>query len=111
VRFSADDGRRAKHNDARMFGTAYAVWWEGTDGTRCSGRLDLDDEALVLTGTANGCRATETIPFHEIEDVRLEGRRVQVARRSGRSFAIGSLDAPGALRELAERLATPRAVA
>jgi hypothetical protein len=35
----------------------------------------------------------------------MERGRMELVRRDGRALSIASLDAPGALRELAERLA------
>jgi hypothetical protein len=88
-----------------MFGSTYAVSWKGTGGRRCAGRLDMDGRALLLTGASDGCHVEEAIPFREIDGVRIEAGCLQVRRRNGRSLSIASLDAPGALRELAERLA------
>jgi hypothetical protein len=99
-----DDGSFGQHDPA-MFGSTYAVSWCGANGARCAGRLDIDDRALRLTGASNGCEVREAIPFREIDNVRLEDGRLRIIRRKGRSFSIGSLDAPGVLHELAERLA------
>lgn len=88
-----------------MFGSTYAVSWNGVNGNRCAGRLDIDGHALILTGASNGCHVKEAIPFREIDDVKIESGRLYVTRRNGRALFIGSLDAPGVLRELAERLA------
>ena len=87
-----------------MFGATYAVSWKGEGGKRCAGRLDMDERALTLTGAANGCQMEEAIPFEEIDDVRIKAGRLEIRRRNGRSVEIGSLDAPGALRELVDRL-------
>jgi hypothetical protein len=87
-----------------MFGSTYAVSWDRADGTRCAGRLDMDSRALVLRGASHDCEVSEAIPFREIDDVRVETGRLHVSRRNGQSLSIGSLDAPGILRELAERL-------
>jgi hypothetical protein len=87
-----------------MFGSTYAVSWKGAGGRPCAGRLDMDGRALLLTGASNGCHVEEAVPFREIDGVRIEAGRLQVRRRNGRSLSIASLDAPGALRELAERL-------
>ena len=46
----------------------------------------------------------EAIPVREIHRVQIEGGHLRVTSHGGRTLAIGSLDAPGALRELAERL-------
>jgi len=93
-----------------MFGSTYAVSWSGTNGCRCAGRLEIEGHALILTGASNGCHVKEKIPLREIDEVQLDGGRLCVTRRSGRSLSIGSLDAPGALRELAERIAARASV-
>jgi hypothetical protein len=87
-----------------MFGSTYAVSWKSEGGKRCAGRLDMDGRALTLTGAANGCQMEEAIPFEDIDDVRIKTGRLEIRRRNGRSLEIGSLDAPGALRELVDRL-------
>jgi hypothetical protein len=87
-----------------MFGSTYAVSWR-SNGSHCAGRLDVGERAVLLTGAANGCRVREAIAFREIARVQVERGRMHLVRRDGRSLSISSLDAPGALRELAERLA------
>jgi hypothetical protein len=105
LRLCPDDGLLGRLEDAVMFGSTYAVSWEGAGGRPCAGRLGMDGRGLSLTGASNGCHVEEAIPFREIDSVRIEAGRLQVRRRNGRSLSIASLDAPGALRELAERLA------
>lgn len=80
--------------------------WSGIDGTRCAGRLDVGDGAATLVGAARGDRRHETIPFEDIARVSVERGRLHIVRRAGAAFWIASLDGPGALREVAERLAT-----
>jgi len=46
----------------------------------------------------------QEIAFEEIAGVEVSGGKMQVRKRDGRALSIGSLDAPGALRELADRL-------
>ena len=87
-----------------MFGSTYAVSWNA-NGSRCAGRLDIGDYKFVLTGSWNGCRSKEAIAFGDIADVRVKDGLLCVTRRDGSSLSIRNLDAPGALRELAERLA------
>ena len=87
-----------------MFGSTYAVSWEGA-GQRCAGRLDVSSGALVLTGARDGCQTRERVPFGEIAAVDVQEGRLRVNRRNGQALWIRSLDAPGALRELAERIA------
>jgi len=88
-----------------MSASTYAVSWMTARGAPCAGRLGLDRHGLTLNGASKGSPVTQEIGFDEIEDVRVDAGRLQVTRHDGRSLTIGSLDAPGALWELAERLA------
>jgi hypothetical protein len=92
-----------------MFGSTYAVCWNGEQGNRCAGRLHVDARNIVLIGGSNGSCVHETIPRPEISGIEVKGGRLNILRRDGRSLSIGSVDAPGALRELAERLAVSAA--
>jgi hypothetical protein len=105
VRVCPDDDLLRRLHDAVMLVSTYAVSWKGVGGRPCAGRLDMDGRSLLLTGASNGCHVQEAIPLREIDGVRIEAGRLQVRRRNGRPLSIASLDAPGALRELAERLA------
>ena len=87
----------------RRMNPSYAVSWNGIDGMRCAGRLDLGDRAVNLIGTARGTRCDQTIAFDEIGSVRVERGRLQVDRHAGAALWIASLDGPGALREIAGR--------
>jgi hypothetical protein len=89
----------------RRMNPSYAVSWNDIDGMRCAGRLDLTDRAANLVGTARGTRCDQTIAFDEIGSVRVERGRLHVDRQGGGALWIGSLDGPGALREIADRLA------
>ncbi len=88
-----------------MFGSTYAVSWNGANGLRCAGCLEVGERALLLTGASDGCQVREAIAFREIEGFRVERGRLYVKRQDGSFLSIRNLDAPGALRELAERLA------
>jgi len=59
---------------------------------------------MTLTGASRGHPVNQEIAFDEIASVEIAAGTLQVRKRDGRSLSIGSLDAPGALRELAERL-------
>ena len=89
-----------------MSASTYAVSWMTACGAPCAGRLGLDSHGLTLSGASKGSPVMQEIGFDEIEDVQVEAGHLQVTRHDGRSLTIGSLDAPGALRELAERLAS-----
>ena len=92
----------------RRMNQSYAVSWNGIEG-RCAGRLDVGDRAATLVGATRGTRCDETIAFDEIGSVRLERGRLHVDRRAGGALWIASLDGPGALREIADRLAAAAA--
>ena len=91
-----------------MSASTYAVSWLTPAGKPCAGRLGLDRRALTLTGASRGSPVRQVIAFDEIEDVQVDSGRLRLKKRDGCSVAIGSLDAPGALRELAERLVRAR---
>ena len=83
----------------------YAVFWNEPDGGRFSGRISLADSSADLEGGANdGRRTRRRITFDDIASVRYERGRLHVWRRSGAPLRLGSVDRPGALHELAERL-------
>jgi hypothetical protein len=82
----------------------YAVFWDAPGGVRCAGRLDLYAGGVTLKGAASGVRSEETLELAEITRLQLSGGRLHIKRRGGRPLTIGTLDGPGALRELAEGL-------
>ena len=83
----------------------YAVYWNELDGARFAGRISLGNAFAELEGAADGGRRTRRrIGFDEIASVRYERGRLHVWRRSGAPLRFGSVDRPGALRELGERL-------
>jgi hypothetical protein len=110
VRRSADsDGRFLAH--ARRVQT-YAVYWNDLDGARFAGRLSLNASCAELEGGASDGRQTrQRIAFDDIASVRYERGRLHVWRRSGAPVRLGSVDRPGALRELSERLQSRLAAA
>ena len=86
---------------------SYAVYWyEGELGPRYAGRLELSGSSAELSGSALGHRFLDSISFKDIASVRLSAGRLRISRRDGGEFDIGSVDGPGSLRELAERLAS-----
>ncbi len=86
---------------------SYAIYWyEGELGPRYVGRLELCDSSVELSGSAQGDRSLRSLPFERIASVGLTGRNLRIARREGAELNIGSVDGPGSLRELAERLAS-----
>lgn len=81
---------------------SYAVWWSGEDGRRHAGRLDLGRQHVLLAGNGNGSLA---LPLHEIERVEYARGQIAMHVQDGSILRVGTLDAPGALRECAAELA------
>jgi hypothetical protein len=83
----------------------YAVYWNDLDGVRFAGRISLGSAFAELEGGArDGRRTQRRIGFDEIASVRYSRGRLHVWRRCGAPLRFGSVDRPGALRELGERL-------
>jgi hypothetical protein len=90
----------------------YAVYWTELDGARFSGRISLGASFAELDGGAgDGRRTKRRIRFDEIASVRYERGLLHVWRRSGAPMRFGSVDRPGALGELGERLQAQLAAA
>lgn len=86
-----------------MFRSSYAIWWNEAHGPRHAGKLQLGPFHVLLSGNGAGQVA---IPLDEISSVDYGRGKLTLARRSGKSIRIGSLDAPGALLEVAGQLAS-----
>ena len=86
-----------------MTPASYAMAWQVGDGPRTVGRIELEDDAVALA--PSHCDGVERISFRELAHVLLERGVLHLERTTGVAVHIGSLDHPGALRELAERLA------
>ena len=78
------------------------VWWIG-DGPRNAGRIELGDESVSLSATTPGA-GVEVVRFDELSHVLLDRGLLHVERHGAPAIRIGSLDTPGALRELADVL-------
>ena len=86
---------------------SYAIYWyEGTLGPRYAGRVELTDSSMELCGSTFDHRLLDSIAFDDIASVRLSAGRLRVTRRGGAALELGSVDGPGSLRELADRLAS-----
>ena len=82
----------------------YAVYWNEVGGVRFAGRVSLAASCAELEGgTGDGRRTRRRIAFDDIASVRYERGRLHVWRRSGAPLRLGSVDRPGALRELCEQ--------
>jgi hypothetical protein len=82
---------------------SYAVWWREDDGRRHAGRLDLGRLHVLLAGNGNGSLA---VPLEEIERVEYARGQIALHVQDGSTLRVGTLDAPGALRECAAELAS-----
>ena len=78
------------------------VWWIG-NGPRRAGRIEVDGDRVSLAATTPGA-PVESIRFRDLVRVLLERSVLHLERSGGEPVHIGSLDTPGALRELADRL-------
>jgi len=77
-------------------------WWIG-EGPRRVGRVEVHADHLSLSATTPGAEV-DRVPFAELTSVLLERSVLHLARDVGEPVCIGSLDTPGALRELSDRL-------
>ena len=80
------------------------MFWSIGEGPRNVGRVELDAETLSLAPTTTSS-SVERIRLRDVVGVLLQRGLLQVERRAEPSVRIGSLDTPGTLRELADRLA------
>jgi len=80
----------------------YAVWWNEGNGPRHAGKLEVGILHVLLSGNGAGRVA---VPLDELASVDYAGGELTLGRRWGAAIRIGSLDAPGALRELMDVLA------
>lgn len=96
---------------------AYAATWREGDGPLTSGRVELGHRALLLVDARGGAAPVRELPFDEVESVRV-GRvaadrlgdlpTIVVEPLEGPTLRIATVVQPGALVELAERLADLR---
>jgi hypothetical protein len=92
----------------------YAVTWEGPEGTRRSGRLELGADALHLGGSNGDGTASKALPYSDVSRFRLarsSGERLQgrptllLELRGGEMLKIAGVSQPGIVAELSDRLA------
>jgi hypothetical protein len=81
----------------------YAVWWDDGDGARHAGRLEIGSLHALFSGNGNGELA---VPLDGITAVEYARGEAVIHRNGEAPLRVGSLDAPGALRECAMHLAT-----
>jgi len=83
--------------------SSYAVWWNEGNGPRHVGKLEIARLHALLSGNGSGRLA---VALDDITAVEYGRGQVRVDRKSATSLRIGSLDAPGALLELAHSLSS-----
>src|SRR5262245_38193155 len=95
---------------------SYAVTWQQSAGSPHAGKLELDESAISLQGRNGGGPVTLRVPYRELLAVkvapapdRLAGRPTLVLDRWGkRTLRIASVDAPGIILEVAEKVESMR---
>jgi hypothetical protein len=91
-----------------MSPASYAMFWWIDGGPRRAGRVELGDDHVSLSATTPGA-GVDRIGFRELASILLEGGVLHLGRGGKPPLHIGSLDTPGALRELADRLSSAAA--
>jgi hypothetical protein len=81
---------------------SYAIWWNEGNGPRHAGKLELGGLHMLLSGNGAGRLA---VPLEEITAADYASGELAIRRREGPPIRIGSLDALGALRDVADALA------
>jgi hypothetical protein len=79
-----------------MNATSYAMAWSVGSGPRRAGRVELDDDRLIL--------GELSVDLHEVRSVRRTRDVLVVHRRDAETLRIVSLDSPGTMRELTDLL-------
>jgi hypothetical protein len=81
---------------------SYAIWWREGDGPRHAGKLELGQLHVLMSGSGSGPFA---VALDDITAVGYAAGELMIRRRGGAPIRIGSLDALGALRDVADALA------
>ena len=77
-------------------------WWIG-EGPRKAGRVEVGAESVSFAATTPA-PAVEYVRFRDLARVLLERNLLHLERQAEPPMHVGSLDTPGALRELADVL-------
>jgi hypothetical protein len=86
-----------------MAPASYAmVWWIG-EGPRNAGRVEIDAESVSFSATTPA-PVVERVRFRDVARVLLDRNVLHLERQAEPPLRVGSLDTPGALRELADVL-------
>ena len=86
-----------------MAPASYAMFWWVDEGPRAAGRVELSRDHLALAATTPE-PIVEHIALGDLVRVLLERGTMHLERRGLPTLHVGSLDRPGALRELHDRL-------
>jgi hypothetical protein len=101
LRLGADDAKAESAHSLDMRRSSYAVWWNEDNGPRQVGKFEIARLHALLSGNGSTRLA---VPLDDITGVEYRRGEVHIGRRGATSLRIGSLDAPGALLELAQAL-------
>ena len=80
---------------------SYAIWWNEGTGPKHVGKLEIARPHAFLSSHGS---TTLAVPLADITGVEYHRGEVRVDRRGTTALRIGSLDAPGTLRELGHSL-------
>ena len=83
-----------------MTAPSYAMSWQLEGGTREAGRVEVTEHGVDFDSP----RHAERIRFAELTEIRLAHGLLHLGRVAKPALIVASLDGPGALRELADRL-------
>ncbi len=81
-------------------------WWVD-DGPRAAGRIELSQQHVALAATTP-TPIVEHIAFNDLAHILLERGTMHLERHGLPTVHVRSLDTPGALRELHDRLLVSR---
>jgi hypothetical protein len=84
-----------------MTARTYAMSWQLDGGAREAGRVEVTEHGIDFDSP----RHAERIRFAELTVIRLAHGVLRLERHSKPALIVASLDGPGALRELADRVA------
>ena len=86
-----------------MAPASYAMFWWIGEGPRNAGRVEVDTESVSFSATTPAA-AVERVPFRDVARGLLDRNVLLLERQAEPPVHVGSLDPPGALRELADVL-------
>jgi hypothetical protein len=86
-----------------MAPASYAMFWWIGDGPRSAGRVEVDTDSVSFSATTPAS-SVERVRFRDVARVLLHRDVLLVERQADPPVRVGSLDTPGALRELADVL-------